>query len=215
MQPSVGGGAGSSRSMPSVGLGPALLGASGHCGRPRVSGNHALLPGRPTGLSVAPTNGLAEGIAQSGKYDLTISAVAVDERNSGLEACLRKNGIAELRQGGDLHGACRGGRDNRRRRCVRVRRAGAGPDRQFGQRYRLRICAWTPTTRFAAVRRKSDWRWALRFDGSYLDFGSETYRVNLSGNNSCGPGGAMTACRYTVRNRLGVVRLGIVYGFGE
>ena len=58
-------------------------------------------------------------------------------------------------------------------------------------------------------------RWALRFDGSYLDFGSETYRVNLSGNNSCGPGGAMTACRYTVRNRLGVVRLGIVYRFGE
>ena len=54
-------------------------------------------------------------------------------------------------------------------------------------------------------------RWALRFDGSYLDFGSETYRVNLSGNNSCGPGGGMTACRYTVRNKLGVVRLGIVY----
>ncbi len=58
-------------------------------------------------------------------------------------------------------------------------------------------------------------RWALRFDGSYLDFGSQTYRVNLSGNNSCGPGGARTACRYTVRNRLGVVRLGIVYRFGE
>ena len=112
----------------------------------------------------------------------------------------------------DLHGACRGGRDNRRRRCVRVRRAGAGPDRQFGHRYRLRICAWTPTTRFAAVRRKSDGRWALRFNGSHLDFGSETYRVNLSGSKSCGPGGAMTACRYTVRNRLSVVRLGIVYG---
>ena len=58
-------------------------------------------------------------------------------------------------------------------------------------------------------------RWALRVDGSYLDFGSETYRVNLSGNNPCGPGGAMTACRYTVRNRLGVLRLGIVYRFGE
>ena len=51
-------------------------------------------------------------------------------------------------------------------------------------------------------------RWALRSDGSYLEFGSETYRVNLSGNNSCGPGSAMTPCRYTVRNRLGVVRLG-------
>ena len=58
-------------------------------------------------------------------------------------------------------------------------------------------------------------RWALRIDGSYLDFGSETYRVNLSGNNSCGPGGAMRSCRYTVRNRLAVVRLGIVYRFGE
>ena len=58
-------------------------------------------------------------------------------------------------------------------------------------------------------------RLALRIDGSYLDFGSETYRVNLSGNNSCGPGGAMRSCRYTVRNRLAVVRLGIVYRFGE
>ena len=58
-------------------------------------------------------------------------------------------------------------------------------------------------------------RWALRFDGSYLDFGSVTYRVNLSANNSCGSGGAMRPCRYTVRNRLGVVRLRIVYRFGE
>ena len=58
-------------------------------------------------------------------------------------------------------------------------------------------------------------RWALWFDGSYLDFGSETYRVNLSGNNSCEPGCGMTACRYTVRNKLGVDRLGIVYRFGE
>ena len=58
-------------------------------------------------------------------------------------------------------------------------------------------------------------RWALRVDGSYLNFGSESYRVNLSGNNSCGPGGARTACRYIVRNRLGVVRLGVVYRFGK
>ena len=58
-------------------------------------------------------------------------------------------------------------------------------------------------------------RWALRSDGSYLEFGSETYRVNLSGNNSCGPGSAMTPFRYTVRNRLGVVRLGIVHRFSE
>ena len=58
-------------------------------------------------------------------------------------------------------------------------------------------------------------RWALRFDGSYLDFGSETYRVNLFGNKSCRPGGAMTPCRYTVGYRLAVVRLEIVYRFGE
>ena len=58
-------------------------------------------------------------------------------------------------------------------------------------------------------------RWAFRLDGSYLDLDSQTYRVNLSGNNSCGPGGAMDPCRYTVRNRLGVVHLGIVYPFGE
>ena len=83
-----------------------------------------------------------------------------------------------------------------------------------------RICALTPTIRSAAVRRKSDGRSApvsscagrSRFDGSYLDFGSETYRVNLSGNNSCGPGGAMRPCRYTVRNRLGVVRWGSSIG---
>ena len=35
------------------------------------------------------------------------------------------------------HGARPGGRDDRRCRCVRVRRVGAGPDRQFGHRYRL------------------------------------------------------------------------------
>lgn len=58
-------------------------------------------------------------------------------------------------------------------------------------------------------------RWAFRFDGSYLDLDSQIYWVNLSGNNSCGPGDAMDPCRYTVRNRLGVVRLGIVYPFGE
>ena len=57
-------------------------------------------------------------------------------------------------------------------------------------------------------------RWALRSDGSYLDLGSETYRANLSGNNSCGSGGGRMACRYTARNRPGVVRLRIVYRFG-
>ena len=46
-------------------------------------------------------------------------------------------------------------------------------------------------------------RWALRIDGSYLDFGSETYRVNLSGNNSCGPGGARTVLPLHRREQAG------------
>ena len=47
-------------------------------------------------------------------------------------------------------------------------------------------------------------RWALRFDGSYLDFGSETYRVNLSGNNSCGPGGAVHGVQICSEARSGI-----------
>lgn len=58
-------------------------------------------------------------------------------------------------------------------------------------------------------------RWALRLDGSYFDFGKRRYRVNLSGNNPCGPGGPNTACTYTVRNRLGILRLALVYRFDE
>lgn len=58
-------------------------------------------------------------------------------------------------------------------------------------------------------------RWALRFDGSYFDFGKRRYRVNLSGNNPCGPGGRRAACVYTVRNRLGILRLALVYRFDE
>ena len=55
-------------------------------------------------------------------------------------------------------------------------------------------------------------RWALRFVSGLRQ---RDLSRELSGNNSCEPGGAMTACRYTVRNRLGVVRLGIVYRFCE
>lgn len=58
-------------------------------------------------------------------------------------------------------------------------------------------------------------RWALRVDGSYFEFGKRRYRVNLSGNNTCGPGGPNTACSYIVRNRLGILRLALVYRFDE
>ena len=56
--------------------------------------------------------------------------------------------------------------------------------------------------------------WALRFDGSYMDFGRNRYSVNRSGNNGCGPGGARRPCSYDVENRLGVLRLALVYRFG-
>ena len=56
--------------------------------------------------------------------------------------------------------------------------------------------------------------WTLRLDGSYLDFGRNTYYVNRSGNNSCGRGGIQMACPYNVDNRFGIVRLAIIYRFG-
>ena len=56
--------------------------------------------------------------------------------------------------------------------------------------------------------------WTLRLDGSYLDFGRNTYYVNQSGNNTCGRGGAQMACPYNVENRFGIARLAIIYRFG-
>lgn len=56
--------------------------------------------------------------------------------------------------------------------------------------------------------------WSLRIDGSYLDFGQRTRHVNRSGNNRCGPDGPNRACPYRVKNRLGMVRLAVVYRFG-
>ena len=45
---------------------------------------------------------LAEGIAQSGRYDFVVSAVAVDERNDELDAALKRSKIDGLRQWGAL-----------------------------------------------------------------------------------------------------------------
>lgn len=56
--------------------------------------------------------------------------------------------------------------------------------------------------------------WSLRIEGSYLDFGRRTRHVNRSGNNRCGPDGPNRACPYRVKNRLGMVRLALVYRFG-
>lgn len=56
--------------------------------------------------------------------------------------------------------------------------------------------------------------WSLRIEGSYLDFGKRTRYVNRSGNNRCGPGGPNRACPYRVKNRLGIVRVALVYRFG-
>ena len=36
--------------------------------------------------------------------------------------------------------------------------------------------------------------WALRLEGSHLDFGRETHRVNHSGGGRCGPGGVRKPC---------------------
>ena len=57
--------------------------------------------------------------------------------------------------------------------------------------------------------------WALRLEGSFLDFGKRTYEVNHSGNNRCGAGGAFTPCPYGIRNRIGILRLAIVRYFGS
>jgi len=55
--------------------------------------------------------------------------------------------------------------------------------------------------------------WILRFEGSYLDFGSSSYNVNRSGNNSCGPGNPRRPCPYHVEHNLTLVRLAIIHPF--
>ena len=59
-------------------------------------------PAARRGYQLFRQTALAEGIARSGKYDLTVSAVAVDARNPNLESCLKKSGIPELGQWGSV-----------------------------------------------------------------------------------------------------------------
>ena len=54
------------------------------------------------GFQLFRQQALTEGIARSGRYDLVVSAVAVDERNDEAESALRRSGIAGLRQWGQL-----------------------------------------------------------------------------------------------------------------
>ncbi len=56
--------------------------------------------------------------------------------------------------------------------------------------------------------------WTVRLEGLYLDFGRSTHYVNRSGNNACGPGMPRRACPYEIDNKLGIVRLGIIWRFG-
>ena len=55
-------------------------------------------PAASGGYQLFRQQALAEGIAQSGKYDFVISAVAADERNNALNASLENCGLAELKQ---------------------------------------------------------------------------------------------------------------------
>ena len=56
--------------------------------------------------------------------------------------------------------------------------------------------------------------WTLRLDGSYLDFGRSTHRVNRSGDNRCcGAGTPRRPVSYDTSNRLGIVRVAVIRRF--
>ena len=54
-------------------------------------------PAARRGYQLFRQTALAEGIARSGKYDLTVSAVALDGRNDHMNGCLRRLGLSDLR----------------------------------------------------------------------------------------------------------------------
>ncbi len=59
-------------------------------------------PAMRYGFQLFRQQALAEGIAQSGRYDLVVSAVAVDERNEAAEVALSRSGIAGIEAWGQL-----------------------------------------------------------------------------------------------------------------
>ena len=57
--------------------------------------------------------------------------------------------------------------------------------------------------------------WTLRLEGSYLDFGESVHHANRSGNNRCcGDGTPRRPVSYRIENRIGIVRIGVIYRFG-
>ncbi len=59
-------------------------------------------PAARSGYQLFRQQALAEGIAQSGKYNLVVSAVAFDERNENQEASLLRSGIDGLEGWGNI-----------------------------------------------------------------------------------------------------------------
>jgi len=59
-------------------------------------------PAERAGYQLMRQQALAEGIANSGKYDFVISCVAMDSRNETLLTCLKSTGIADLHDWGKL-----------------------------------------------------------------------------------------------------------------
>ena len=58
--------------------------------------------------------------------------------------------------------------------------------------------------------------WALRLDASYLDFGESTHEANRSGDDRCcGAGSPRRPVSYRIENKLGLVRLGVIYRFSR
>ena len=48
---------------------------------------------------------------------------------------------------------------------------------------------------------------------AYIDLGGQIYKVNHSGNNSCGPGGPRRPCSYNVKSEVGTIRLAVIRRF--
>ena len=59
----------------------------------------------------------------------------------------------------------------------------------------------------------NDGAWVLRMEGSYVNLGEKTYRVNHSGNNRCGADGPRRPCFYNIENEVGFIRLAIIRRF--
>jgi hypothetical protein len=59
-------------------------------------------PAAFAGYQLLRQQALAEGMAGSGKYDLVVSAVAMDQRNEALANCLKGTSLANVRDWGAL-----------------------------------------------------------------------------------------------------------------